>query len=35
MKTVRNICGILVMMTLVLAACTTGKSQYEIGNYYD
>ena len=35
MKAVRNICGILVMMTLVLVACTTAKSQYEKGNYYD
>jgi len=35
MKAVRNICGILVLMTLVLVACTTAKSQYEKGNYYD
>ncbi len=35
MKAVRNICGILVVMTLVLVACTTAKSQYEKGNYYD
>ena len=35
MKAVRNVCGILVMMTLVLVACTTAKSQYEKGNYYD
>ena len=35
MKTVRNIFGSLIIMTVVLVACTTAKSQYEKGNYYD
>ncbi|MGB5322893.1 hypothetical protein [Lutimonas sp.] len=35
MKAVRNLFGILIVMTVVLVACTTAKSQYEKGNYYD
>ena len=35
MKAVRNLFGILIVMTIVLVACTTAKSQYEKGNYYD
>ncbi len=35
MKALKNIVGVLMVMTIVLVACTTAKSQYEKGNYYD
>lgn len=35
MKAVRNLFGTLIVMAVVFTACTTAKSQYEKGNYYD
>ncbi|MGI9532902.1 hypothetical protein [Lutimonas sp.] len=34
MKIAKSICGILIILSVVVA-CTTAKSQYEKGNYYD
>lgn len=35
MKSSKNILGILLILVAVAVACTTAKSQYEKGNYYD
>ncbi len=35
MKVSKSIYGILIILSIVAVACTTAKSQYEKGNYYD
>ena len=35
MKVLKNTFGLLLILSIVLVACTTAKSQYEKGNYYD
>ncbi len=35
MKSSKNILGIVILLLAVAVACTTAKSQYEKGNYYD
>ncbi|MEL4457207.1 hypothetical protein [Lutimonas vermicola] len=35
MKSLKNILGMLIFLIAVTVACTTAKSQYEKGNYYD
>lgn len=35
MRSSKNILGIVIILIAVAAACTTAKSQYEKGNYYD
>lgn len=35
MKSSKIVYGVLIMLTIVTVACTTAKSQYENGNYYD
>jgi len=35
MKVSKSIYGVLIILSIVAVACTTAKSQYEKGNYYD